>query len=191
MNLITIIGIGISLSMDTLAASITCGIALNCYRIKSILKIAIIFASCQCVMPLIGWLLGISFSAQIENYDHWIAFILLSALGSKMIYESVILKEQKDSSHCLALMTLVFIAIATSLDSLAVGLTFAFLNSEIISPALVIGFITFCFSIFGILLGIKLGQDLSIKFELIGGIILILIGCKILIEHLHLLPALF
>lgn len=134
-------------------------------------------------MPLIGYLLGIRFQNIIVSVDHWIAFVLLAVIGGKMIAESV---ENKENSldDKVDIKTMFVLAIATSIDALAVGITFAFLNVNIITAISIIGIITFILSFIGVQIGSKMGDKFGNKSEIIGGIILILIGVKILLEHL-------
>lgn len=185
MGFTEILIIAIGLSMDSLAVSITCGTILKCFHIRHIFRIALFMGLFQGIMPLIGWLAGKSFQQYIENFDHWIAFGLLSYLGGKMIYEGIFSKEEE--CKCLdptKMVTLLTLAIATSIDALVVGLSFAFLKIEVIGPVIIIGFTTFILSFIGAAFSSKFGQRINLKMELIGGIILIGIGLKILIEHL-------
>ncbi len=185
MALPEILLIAIGLSMDSLAVSITCGIILKQFQIKHIFRIALFMGLFQGVMPLIGWLAGISFQKYINSYDHWIAFGLLVYLGGKMLYEGIFSKD--DDSKCFdptRIVTLLGLAIATSIDALAVGLSFALLKIEVIEPVIIIGITTFILSFIGAAFSSKFGHRINLKMEIIGGIILIGIGIKILVEHL-------
>lgn len=183
-ELLPIILIAIGLSMDALAVSITSGITINCLRVKHAFKIAFFFGAFQAIMPLLGWLAGIGLKSYVETIDHWIAFGLLTFIGMKMIYEAVWINELEKKCDPLNLIVLLGLAIATSIDALAVGITFAFIKVPIITPALIIGVITFTLSLSGVYIGNKIGDKLGSKMEVLGGLILIGIGIKILFEHL-------
>lgn len=183
MDLITIILIAIGLSMDSLAVSIASGVTIKYFKLKNVFKIAIFLAMFQGLMPVVGWAAGIGFKQYIESYDHWIAFLLLSFLGVKMIVDGN-KEDEKNPCNPLKMAVLIGLSIATSIDALAVGVSFAFLNISIITPVLIIGLTTFLVSVSGLYLGIKIGAKYDFKIELIGGIILIGIGIKILIEHI-------
>ena len=185
MSIAEILLIAIGLSMDSLAVSITCGAILNSFHVRHIFRIALFMGLFQGIMPLIGWLAGKSFQVYIENFDHWIAFGLLSYLGGKMLYDGIFTKD--DDCKCLdptKAVTLLGLAIATSIDALVIGLSFAVLKIEVIEPVLIIGFTTFILSFIGASFSSKFGHRINIKMEIVGGIILIGLGIKILIEHL-------
>lgn len=168
--------------MDAFAVSITSGITVRHLRIKHALKIALFFGFFQAIMPIIGWLSGISLRNIISGFDHWIAFGLLSIIGCKMIYESFKLKKEKINPQNIYILFI--LSIATSIDALAVGLSLSFLKVAIILPAIIIGVVTFLLSFFGVYVGNKVGHFFERKIEMIGGLVLIGIGLKILIEHL-------
>ena len=211
MNLITIILTGFALAMDAFAVSVTKGMTLKNLTKKMAIKIALFFGVFQAAMPLIGWLLGISFQGYIQAIDHWIALILLSILGGKMIYEfyenrkegkneavneaSTTLEDEGIRSEELSNKELTTLAIATSIDALAVGISFAFLNVNIVSSSTIIGIITFIVCFIGVIAGKKIGGLFKDYAELVGGIILILIGINIFNEHTgiltHLLQSIF
>lgn len=176
--------IGLGLAMDAFAVSIGSGIAIQCLRARNALRVALFFGGFQALMPVMGWLAGRGLKSYVESFDHWIAFALLAGIGIKMIYESVWLKEAQKKCDPLNLLVLFGLAIATSIDALAVGVSFAFLNVEIVSPALIIGAITFALCFAGVYIGNRIGDRLGTKMEVLGGIILILMGIKILLEHL-------
>ena len=184
MEFITLLLIAIGLSFDTFAVSVSTGLAVCHIRFWQAVRVAIILAVFQGLMPCIGWLLGKQIATFISNYDHWLAFILLAILGAKMIWESF---ESDDDSEkeCNPLKTslVVTMAIATSIDALVVGVSFAFLQMNIIWSAIVIGAITFIVAMLGMLFGKKVGNRLGKKMEIIGGLMLIAIGLKILLEH--------
>lgn len=175
--------LALGLAADAFAVSLTSGLLIQRIKINKALKIALFFGGFQCLMALIGWGTGINFSHLIAEIDHWIAFILLSFIGGKMIYESLQLEEQKKYNP-LDSYTLLVLAIATSIDALAAGLGLSLLKSSIILAATMIGLITFCLCFAGVFIGHKLGNKFNHKIEIMGGLILILIGCKILLEHL-------
>ena len=181
--MITILLIAIGLAMDALAVSITSGLAINDLRIRNAGQIALFFGAFQAGMPLLGWLGGVSAREVITGIDHWIAFGLLCLIGGKMIYESTKLGSDEKKIKPLDLSVLLFLAIATSLDALAVGISFAFLKMAIITPAIIIGVTTFSLSFLGVYVGNVSGHFFENKIEVLGGLILIGIGLKILIEH--------
>lgn len=186
MDLFSILVIAVGLAMDAFAVSVACGVTIKQMGLRQTLIIAASFALFQAFMPVIGWSAGLGFRNYIEPYDHWIAFGLLAGIGLKMIYEARHLDDKEDRKAMDSVMTagrLLLLSIATSIDALAVGLSFAILNITILTPALIIGFITGGMSHAGIILGRKVGHLLEGKVEIIGGVILILIGLKILFEH--------
>ncbi|BAX79005.1 manganese efflux pump MntP [Labilibaculum antarcticum] len=184
MEFISIIFLALGLSVDSFAASVCSGLAIKKIHFLQAVKIAFFLALFQGGMPIIGWFTGSELKDLIKDYDHWIAFILLAGLGSKMIYESINCKEKDASFNPLKLIVLLGISIATSIDALVVGLSLAIIDVAIWFPAIVIGIITFVVSMLGMLLGKKIGRKMSRKFEIIGGVVLILIGLRILIDHL-------
>lgn len=185
MDLLSIFFIGIGLSMDACAVSLAKGMSLDK---KDLLKYAFILAFAfgffQALMPAIGYFAGIRFTEYIQAFDHWIAFILLSFIGINMIREGKEEKEDNEKSTSLAFKDVLILAIATSIDALAVGVSFAFLKVNLLEAVLTIGCTTFILSFFGVLFGEKLGSLFEKYAEFLGGGILILLGLKILIEHL-------
>ena len=188
MNIITIILIALGLAMDAFAVSITTGVRIKRHRVSNALKIGLLFGAFQAFMPVLGWLAGYSFQDLISEIDHWLAFILLTIIGIKMIYESFKLESNNEvdnkAPNPIKLNILLILAIATSIDALAVGFTFAFLEISIITPVIIIGLVTFLLSFLGVFIGNKLGDVFQNKVQIIGGLILIGIGIKILTEHL-------
>lgn len=184
MSLFTMFITAFGLSMDAFAVSISSGIVINKIQMKNILKIAFFFGFFQAFMPLIGWFLGQRFSTYIIQFDHWIAFIVLSFIGLKMIYESLKENDEADIDPLNTKMLLI-LSIATSIDALAVGVSFAFLKVSIFTSALIIGIVTLVVSFFGVIIGRTSGALLKKKAEIAGGIILTFIGTKILFEHLN------
>lgn len=178
--------IAVGLSMDAFAVSICKGLKMQRFNVRHAGVIALAFGGFQALMPVIGWFLGKQFESYITGIDHWIAFALLAVIGGKMAVESF-KKEEEDSSkknEKLDVKELLVLAVATSIDALAVGITFAFLQVSIVPAVSLIGVITFVLSAVGVFIGHKFGAKFKSKAELAGGIILILIGLKILLEHL-------
>lgn len=178
--------IAVGLSMDAFAVSICKGLKMQRFNVRHAGVIALAFGGFQALMPVIGWFLGKQFESYITGIDHWIAFVLLAVIGGKMAVESF-KKEEEDSSNeneKLDVKELLVLAVATSIDALAVGITFAFLQVSIVPAVSLIGVITFVLSAVGVFIGHKFGAKFKSKAELAGGIILILIGLKILLEHL-------
>jgi len=183
MDLFTIILIAVGLAMDAFAVSIAKGIVINHNRQKTALLLGGFFGGFQMLMPAIGWFVGLSFKEIIMGVDHWIAFGLLAFIGLKMIYDST-KKEKENEETTLKLHTLLILAVATSIDALMVGLSFAFLQTPILEPIIAIGLITFLLSISGFYFGCGLGRIFGNKIKIIGGLILIAIGLKILLDHI-------
>lgn len=188
MDLFSTLVIAVGLGMDAFAVSVASGVAIKQMGLRQTLTIAASFALFQGLMPILGWSAGLSLRSYIADYDHWIAFGLLAGIGLKMIYEARKLEDDKPSDPVMTGGRLLLLSIATSIDALAVGLSFAILNIVIFTPALIIGFVTGGMSHAGIILGRKVGHLFEGKIEIIGGIILILIGLKILLEHTVLAP---
>lgn len=184
MEIVTILLLAISLSFDSFAVSVCSGLNLPHIRFLQAAKIAVFLALFQAFMPLIGWLLGNSIKSLIEPVDHWIAFGLLSLIGGKMIIESFISPESREIKNPLHIKVILLLSIATSIDALAVGFSFATLIEKILVPVIIIGIVTFIASMLGILLGKKTGPTFNKYAEILGGLILIIIGSKILIEHI-------
>ena len=176
--------IGIGLAADAFAVSICKGLCMKKFNRKKSLIIGIYFGLFQSLMPIIGYLLGSSFENLIIKIDHWIAFILLSSIGANMIRESFI-NDESNNNDLVDIKTMLPLAIATSIDALAVGITFAFLKINILTSSLTIGITTFITSYIGVKIGNKFGTKYEAKAKLIGGIILIIMGIKILLEHLN------
>ena len=184
LDFVTLIGIAIGLSMDALAVSVANGCTIKELKIGHAARIAFFFGLFQSIMPLIGWAAGITISSFIQEYDHWIAFSLLLFIGVKMIWESGSFTTDDDRKNCLHFPTLLLLSIATSIDALAVGISFAMLESRILISVLVIGGVTFVICFIGTQIGDRVGRLWGHRLEIVGGIVLILIGMKILVEHL-------
>lgn len=182
MSLVELFLIGISLSMDAFAVSICKGLSVGEIKPKHMLLAGAWFGGFQALMPLIGFFLGSTFEQYVTNYDHWVAFALLAVIGGSMIKESR--DKDSDQNSSFAFMTMLVLAVATSIDALAVGITFAFLKVNIIVAVSIIGITTFACSAAGIKIGSVFGIKYKSKAELFGGIVLIALGTKILIEHL-------
>ncbi|WP_027634671.1 manganese efflux pump MntP family protein [Clostridium hydrogeniformans] len=191
MSILSILLIAVGLSMDAFAVAVTKGMTITDIRLKDNLKIALCFGLAQGIMPIIGWILGVGFKDYITSLDHWIALILLSVLGIKMIYEAVkSKKEETIEEECVQVLNnkeIVILAIATSIDALAVGISFAFLDMSIIASSCIIAIVTFIICSIGVIIGKKFGDLVSSKAEIIGGFILIIIGVRIFIEHTNIL----
>lgn len=183
MGILEIFLIGVGLSMDAFAVSVCKGLSMKKLDWKKAIIIALYFGVFQAVMPVIGYLLGTTFESLVTQIDHWIAFILLGIIGANMIKEALG-KESENSNDKVDFKTMIVLAIATSIDALAVGITFAFLKTKLVSSVTIIGVITFVLSLLGVKIGNKFGDKYEKKAEFLGGVILILIGVKILIEHL-------
>lgn len=182
--------LAVGLAMDCFAVSIASGIILKRTRLRPMLVMAFFFGLFQALMPLFGWLCAKSFSHLIESIDHWIAFSILAFLGGRMVMESFKDEDCRHEYDPTSLKVVLALAVATSIDALAIGISFAFLGirsfSAILSPIGIIGFVSFAMSLVGLMFGIRFGCGIARKLraELWGGIILIIIGTKILIEHL-------
>jgi len=188
MDLITIFFIAVGLAMDAFAVSIVTSLSLKSVNPRQVFRLSFHCGLFQFLMPVIGWYLGASFSKYISSYDHWIALVLLSIIGGKMIHESFEKKEAGDGSGPAAKdptrgWSLMFLVIATSIDALAVGVSLAMLDINIWYPAGVIGVVTLALTVIGMKIGERLGIAFSNRMEFIGGLILIGIGLKIAVEH--------
>ena len=201
MNFIALIFTAFALSMDAFAVSITKGMTIKNLKKSTALKMALTFGVFQGAMPLLGWALGISFESYIKSIDHWIAFILLGFIGFNMI--KCFFDDRKEGKeyelefsatadeHDLSNKEIIMLAVATSIDALAVGISFAFLNVSIIPAASIICIITFLVCVVGVFVGNKVGDIFNGYAELVGGVILILIGFNIFNEHTQILSKIF
>lgn len=181
--LLTVILIGIGLSMDCLAVAFAAGAYQKVSRLKTAVILAAFFGAFQFGMTLAGFFLGFGFAHFISSYDHWVAAILLFIIGGKMILEGARGGGDKEVIEVMNLMAVTWLAIATSIDALAVGISFAFLEIPVFVPSLVIGIIAALFSYAGVFLGGKLGSLLGRRVDVAGGLILFFIGIRILLEH--------
>lgn len=188
MGFVEVFLIGVGLSMDAFAVAVCKGLCMKRLDARQTAVIALFFGGFQALMPLIGWALGKQFESYITAVDHWIAFVLLAVIGGKMLWEAF--HDDGEDDACpvdgfqLDLKELTMLAVATSIDALAVGITFAFLQVEIVSSIVSIGVTTFVLSALGVALGHFFGARFEKPASTAGGIVLILIGCKILLEHL-------
>ena len=186
MQLLTIIIIAVGLSMDAFAVSVVTGAAYKEMHIRHTLRMAGFFGGFQAFMPLIGYLAGISVKQYILDYDHWAAFGILGAVGLKMIYESFKLKEEKQAMHPANVALLLALAVATSSDALAVGITLSIITHAITATVVIIGAVTFGLSCTGVYIGKRFGHFFESKIEAVGGLVLIALGLKILVQHVFL-----
>ena len=185
MSILDLFILAVGLSMDAFAVSVCKGLSLGKIKTKHMCIAGAWFGGFQALMPLIGYFLGSFFAEMIEKYDHWVAFVLLAIIGGNMIKESFDKDEKVDSS--MDVKSMLLLAIATSIDALAVGVTFAFLQVQIVPAVSFIGVITFIFSAVGVKIGSLFGTKYKSKAELFGGIVLVLIGIKILLEGIGVL----
>ena len=186
MDLLTLLTLAVGLAMDAFAVSICKGLAMREKVLKKGVIVGLWFGGFQALMPTIGFFLGTQFKDQITSIDHWIAFVLLGLIGINMVKEALS-NDEEQADDSIAVKEMFMLAVATSIDALAVGITFAFLNVHIVSAASMIGVCTFLISFVGVKIGNIFGTKYKSKAELAGGIILILLGFKILLEHLHIL----
>ncbi len=193
MDIISLLAISVALSMDAFSVSICKGLATKKFSLKTALLCGLWFGGFQALMPIIGYFLGVQFEHLITSFDHWIAFGLLLVIGVNMIREALSEEDSTDdgqqpAAECscsnTGFKTMLMMAIATSIDALAVGVSFAFLSVDLWKSVTVIGITTFLFSFVGVRIGNIFGSRYSKAAEMTGGVILILLGCKILVEHL-------
>ena len=190
MSFVEIFLIGIGLSMDAFAVSICQGLSMKKLNWRHAGVIALFFGGFQAMMPLLGWFLGSQFASYIQQFDHWVAFVLLAIIGFNMLREALS-DDEDEEEECgcgekLDLKRLFLMAVATSIDALAVGVTFAFLEVTVLPAVSIIGCTTFCLSLVGVAVGNYFGARFKKSAEISGGAILILLGLKILLEHLGL-----
>jgi len=184
MDFVTLAGIAVALAMDAFAVALAAGLTLPRLTGRHLFRFGFHFGLFQALMPILGWLAGVSLRQQIETFDHWLAFILLTCVGAKMLRDAMGDKEDSESySDPTRGMSLVMLSIATSIDALAIGLSLAVLGIVIWTPALVIGLTACLLTLCGMLLGRRLGAAWGPRVEILGGLLLIGIGIKILLEH--------
>jgi len=183
MGVLELLLLSIGLAMDAFAVSVCKGISMKKMNWKKAIIIGLYFGGFQALMPTIGYFLGAAFQSLITSIDHWIAFILLGIIGGGMIKESFG-DDEENRNDDVSFKTMIVLAIATSIDALAIGITFAFLNVNLVLAISLIGIITFILSVFGTKIGNRFGDKYEKKAEFLGGVILVLLGIKILLEHL-------
>lgn len=183
MGLIELFLIAVGLSMDAFAVSVCKGLAMPKCTFKKVAIVGLWFGGFQALMPAIGYILGAQFQEAIASIDHWIAFVLLALIGGNMIHEALD-NDEEEADASLNVKTMFLLAVATSIDALAIGITFAFLKVNIIPAVCFIGIVTFIISFAGVKIGNVFGARYKNKAEIVGGVILILLGLKILLEHL-------
>lgn len=183
MGLIELFLIAVGLSMDAFAVSVCKGLAMPKCTFKKVAIVGLWFGGFQALMPAIGYVLGAQFQEAIASIDHWIAFVLLALIGGNMIHEALD-NDEEEADASLDVKTMFLLAVATSIDALAIGITFAFLKVNIIPAVCFIGIVTFIISFAGVKIGNVFGARYKNKAEIVGGVILILLGLKILLEHL-------
>lgn len=183
MTYITILAIALGLALDAFSVSIAAGAVYKKMHVKHVFRMASSFGFFQMFMPILGWLGASVLREHIHPFDHWAAFIILSIIGFKMIYEAFKLEQTDKQNMEMTLFTLMMLSVATSIDALAVGITLSLLNVEIIRTVMTIGFVTFILSLAGVYIGKKFGHFFEKKIEIAGGVMLILIGIKILLSH--------
>ena len=183
MGLIELFLIAVGLSMDAFAVSVCKGLAMPKCTFKKAAIVGLWFGGFQALMPAIGYILGAQFQEAIASIDHWIAFVLLALIGGNMIHEALD-NDEEEADASLDVKTMFLLAVATSIDALAIGITFAFLKVRIIPAVCFIGIVTFIISFAGVKIGNVFGARYKNKAEIVGGVILILLGMKILLEHL-------
>ena len=184
MHLLEIFIIALGLAMDAFAVSVSSGVLINKLHVRHAMRIAAFFGGFQALMPFIGWEIGRLAVDYIKAYDHWVAFVLLAIIGGKMIYEAKWCSERETKSDPLNLKVLLLLAIATSIDALAAGVTFSCLQTDILAPVVIIGLVTFFISLAGVYIGDYFGNVFGDNLEIFGGVILIGIGLKILVQGL-------
>lgn len=175
--------ISIGLAMDAFAVSICKGLSLKTMSWKKAIIVGLYFGFFQALMPLIGYFLGATFESVVTKVDHWIAFILLGIIGINMLKEAFG-NDEENQNDKVDFKTMIMLAIATSIDALAVGITFAFLKVNMVIATIMIGIVTFAICVIGVIIGNKFGDKYERKAEVVGGLILIFMGIKILLEHL-------
>ncbi|MDO4378133.1 MAG: manganese efflux pump MntP family protein [Erysipelotrichia bacterium] len=180
MSVLELLVIAIGLSMDAFSVSVCKGLSVEKVQTKHVLLCGLFFGIFQAVMPAIGYFIGSAFANYVEKFDHWVAFVLLLYIGINMIKEA---KQEEKMDADFSLKTMTLMAIATSIDALTIGVSFAFLKVNLLISVLAIGLITFTLSCIGVVLGHKIGSKFSSRAEILGGAVLIILGIKILIEH--------
>lgn len=187
MSFFQVVLLGVGLAMDAFAVAVCKGACWTKMNVRQSLLLAVSFGVFQAVMPLIGWVLGTQFQAYIESFDHWVAFFLLAYLGVKMILEVIEKNDAPEVCKILTVKEVLLLSVATSIDALAVGIVLAIEKSPILMPIAVIGAVTFVISLLGAVAGNRFGARFKDKAQIVGGAVLMLIGLKILFEHLNII----
>jgi putative Mn2+ efflux pump MntP len=185
MDIYTTVIIAIGLAMDAFAVSISSGLTIKNLRIGHAVKIGVFFGFFQALMPVVGWLAGLSLKGFVSDVAHWVAFGILCFIGGKMIYEALLIEKAERNTSALSVVVLIGLSVATSIDALAVGIIFALQNVTIITPVIIIGLVTFFMSYSGVCIGRTFGAFAEKKIEVLGGLVLIGIGFKILLQHFY------
>lgn len=190
MGFVELFAIAVGLSMDAFAVSVCKGLGMHRFNARVAFVLALLFGGFQAFMPLIGWALGSQFLWLIAPVDHWIAFLLLAFIGGKMLFDAIRGGEEEETGTVdhIAWGEFFMLAIATSIDALAVGISFAALSVDIVPSVIVIGITTFVLSLVGVGVGMKFGSRYERGAQIVGGVVLVLIGVKVLLEHLGFLP---
>jgi putative Mn2+ efflux pump MntP len=183
-ELLTTSFVAVGLAADAVAVSLTSGLMIRNIHVNKALKIALFFGGFQAIMPMIGWWIGFSFREWIASFDHWIAFFLLGSIGAKMVYEALKENDGEEKFNPLDSYTLFGLAIATSIDALVAGLGLSVINTPLLLACTLIGAITFFLCFLAVFIGHKCGNFLNRKVEVLGGLVLMFIGCKVLFDHL-------
>lgn len=184
MDWLTILGLAMALAMDAFAVALGVGISISPLTGRHLFRLGFHFGLFQALMPILGWLAGMTIQRWITSYDHWIAFALLIFVGGKMLYEAFHDFEKKDGTDPTRGVTLIILSVATSIDALAVGLSLAMLNISVWGPALIIGLVAGVLTVVGLLLGRRCGKAWGKRVEIFGGVVLCAIGTRILLQHL-------
>jgi len=183
MDVFSVVIIAVGLAMDAFAVSVASGVAIQEQKVRHAVRIALFFGGFQAAMPLVGWLAGSGLRGLMQGVSHWVAFALLTVIGCKMIYEAVKLEPAARKPSVFGVSTLLALSIATSLDALVVGVSLSLLHVAIVTPIIVIGLVTFTLSLLGVFIGDRFGHLFESRVEVAGGLVLIAIGIKILLEH--------
>jgi len=184
MALLELVLVGSALALDAFAVSVASGVVIKERKVAHAIRVALFFGGFQAIMPLIGWLAGAGLRESLAGIDHWIAFGLLTLIGGKMICEASKLRPEERIVRAFGALTLFVLAVATSLDALAVGFSLGVRSAAIVAPVVAIGVITFVASLLGVWIGDRVGHMFESKIEVVGGLVLIGIGVKIVLEHL-------
>jgi putative Mn2+ efflux pump MntP len=187
MSLSSLIILAVGLAMDAAAVSASCGLSTPVLRVRHFATVALFFGGFQALMPLLGFMLGNQIGDAVEAWDHWIAFVLLGGIGAKMIYEAVRGGDETEAPRgrdVFGFRMMAMLAVATSIDAFAVGITLPMLNAPMAMSLSTIGIVTAILSAFGLWIGRRFGKRVGPRFDAFGGVVLVIFGTKILVEHL-------